>query len=183
MKTNLRIGTALFLAMALGACRKADATANPGEGTSQGDASGRGTPSQPLNVEEKKALAAADAEFQAGIKVLAAAGVEVDASYDASRVDAYDLDELGKSKAEVLGKLGRVPAAVLEAMAAIAEDADYNAAFQRVRKIEFVPSENALGDDFDYDASAKLEGSTLTISYAPLTSMNGGYERSVKACF
>lgn len=181
MKTTATLTAIVLTAMTLGACNKADAPVNPSEGTPS--SSGGTSSSQPLNVEEKKALAASKEELQEGVKTLAAAGVDAEASFDASRVDAYDLDALGKSKADVLRVLGVVPAQVLQAMAEIAQDADYNEAFQKIRTIKFVPADAARGEGFDYESTAKLEGATLTVSYAPLTSMHGGYERSIKACF
>lgn len=137
-----------------------------------------------MKIQDKKALrTATDQIAQAANTLRDATGVAVEARLLHESALRYDFDALGKPQREVLGRLGVVPSAILEALSTILQDADYKEAFEDVRTLEFVPTADGGDTGFDYGSSAALEGDMVRITYAPLSSMHGGYERAIKELF
>ncbi len=110
-------------------------------------------------------------------------GLSLTATIEVGAIESYAFEELGQDRADALAALGKVPCAILDAMGTIAQDADYREAFAELTTVCFLPAPQATGSGFEYDQSASLDGDTLRVTYAPLTWMHGGYERSIKGAF
>lgn len=136
-----------------------------------------------MGIAEKKAIRASNEVLASAAEKLTAKGIGATVRLQSEAAEAYDFESMNKKPADVLGVLGKVPASIVDAMATIAEDADYQEAFAELSEIVFVPDADADGSDFDYESSATLDGGTLSVRYAPLAYMHGGYERAIKGAF
>ncbi len=136
-----------------------------------------------MKIAEKKAFRASQEKLNTTVQTFNEShGFSIAAEVQLEPVEAYDLGALGKSKEELLNALGNVPSRIIEALGEIVADEDYKEALIEVKEIVFVPAADAKGNEFDYDQSVKLDDAKMTIEYAPLAYMHGGYERSIKNC-
>lgn len=131
-------------------------------------------------VAETKAMNASKETFKEYTdRMNTACGGSATASVDWAPVDNYDFAKLERDKANVISTATDVASEFLSHLASICSDADYKAAISKVSTISFTPV--SKGDASASGNSVKLEGSTLSISFAPIKSDLDAYGRLKKA--